>query len=174
MFARDGDRALCLIDLDTLARMPIALELGDALRSWCNPRTEDATDAHFQRPLFEAAVEGYAAEARGFLTPVEWQSIPAGTLTVCVELAARFCTDALRERYFRWDASRYPSASAHNQARTRGQLQVAENAFDRARRDARCHRPRLPLTISQLTFAAADDCAVHHGRGRFLGTRVSV
>ena len=129
MFARDGDGALCLIDLDTLARMPIALELGDALRSWCNPRTEDAPDARFQRPLFEAAVEGYAAAARGFLAPVEWQSIPAGTLTICVELAARFCTDALRERYFRWDASRYASASAHNQARTRGQLQVAENAF---------------------------------------------
>jgi hypothetical protein len=43
-----------------------------------------------------------------------------------VELAARFCADALHERYFGWDARRYPSASAHNQARTRGQLQVAE------------------------------------------------
>src|SRR5690606_35767203 len=36
IFAPD-DRALCLVDLDTLGRMPIALELGDALRSWCNP-----------------------------------------------------------------------------------------------------------------------------------------
>ena len=42
MFAHDADRALCLIDLDTLAHMPVALELGDALRSWCNPATEDA------------------------------------------------------------------------------------------------------------------------------------
>ena len=39
MFAPDADRALCLIDLDTLAHMPVALELGDALRSWCNPAT---------------------------------------------------------------------------------------------------------------------------------------
>jgi Ser/Thr protein kinase RdoA (MazF antagonist) len=129
MFARDGDRALCLIDLDTLSRMPVALELGDALRSWCNPRTEDAADAGFQQPLFAAAVEGYADAAAGFLTPAEWQAIPAGTVTICVELAARFCLDALRESYFRWDATRYPSSSAHNQARTRGQLQVAENAF---------------------------------------------
>jgi Ser/Thr protein kinase RdoA (MazF antagonist) len=129
MFAPSLDRALCMIDLDTLSRMPVALELGDALRSWCNPRTEDAPDARFQRPLFEAAVAGYAAAAEGFLAESEWQSIPAGTVTISVELAARFCADALRESYFRWDASRYPSASAHNQARTRGQLQVAENAF---------------------------------------------
>jgi Ser/Thr protein kinase RdoA (MazF antagonist) len=126
MFAHD-DRALCLIDLDTLGRMPVALELGDALRSWCNPATEDAANARFVRPLFEAAVGGYAEAAQGFLTPAEWQAIPAGTLTITVELAARFCADALRERYFGWDSRRYASASAHNQARTRGQLQVAES-----------------------------------------------
>jgi Ser/Thr protein kinase RdoA (MazF antagonist) len=126
MFARDSDRALCLIDLDTLARMPVALELGDALRSWCNPATEDASDARFSVPLFAAAVEGYASAARGFLVEAEWSAIAAGTLTITVELAARFCADALRERYFRFDPSRYPSASAHNRARTRGQLQIAE------------------------------------------------
>jgi Ser/Thr protein kinase RdoA (MazF antagonist) len=125
MFAHGGERALCLIDLDTLARMPVALELGDALRSWCNPAAEDAANARFERPLFDAAVEGYARAAEGFLTDAEWRAIPAGTLTITVELAARFCTDALRESYFRWSASRYPSASAHNQARTRGQLEVA-------------------------------------------------
>jgi Ser/Thr protein kinase RdoA (MazF antagonist) len=125
MFAPDG-RALCLIDLDTLARMPVVLELGDALRSWCNPATEDAAESRFVPALFESAVTGYAAAARGFLTAEEWSAIPEGTVTITVELAARFCTDALRERYFRWDDRRYASASAHNQARARGQLQVAE------------------------------------------------
>jgi Ser/Thr protein kinase RdoA (MazF antagonist) len=127
MFTPDGRRALCLIDLDTLARMPLALELGDALRSWSNPATEDATNARFARPLFEAAVQGYATAARGSLAREEWGAIPDGTLTITVELAARFCVDALRERYFRWDPGRYPSASAHNRARTRGQLQIAES-----------------------------------------------
>ena len=127
MFTPDGRRALCLIDLDTLARMPVVLELGDALRSWCNPTTEDATQARFVRPLYEAAVAGYADAARGFLEPEEWGAIPEGTVTITVELAARFCADALRESYFRWDERRYASASAHNQARTRGQLQVADS-----------------------------------------------
>jgi Ser/Thr protein kinase RdoA (MazF antagonist) len=125
MFAADHDRAICLIDLDTLARMPVALELGDALRSWCNPATEDAREARFVRDFYAAAVTGYAAEARGLLGEDEWRAIPLGTLTVTLELTARFCADALRERYFGWDSRRYASASAHNQARTRAQLQVA-------------------------------------------------
>jgi Ser/Thr protein kinase RdoA (MazF antagonist) len=126
VFARGADRALCLIDLDTLAHMPVALELGDALRSWCNPATEDATSARFVRPFFDAAIEGYAEAAEGFLTPGEWGSIPRGALTISVELAARFCADALRESYFGWNRARYRSASEHNQARVVGQLRLAE------------------------------------------------
>lgn len=125
LFAHGEDRGLCLIDLDTLGPMPIALELGDALRSWCNPATEDATQARFVRPLFEAAISGYAEAAQGFLHESEWRAIPLGTLTVSTELAARFCADALNERYFGWNRARYPSASAHNQARTQGQLRLA-------------------------------------------------
>jgi Ser/Thr protein kinase RdoA (MazF antagonist) len=126
VFARDDDRALCLIDLDTLSHMPVALELGDALRSWCNPATEDAASAHFVRPFFEAAIAGYAEAAHGFLTPAEWSAIPGGTLTITIELAARFCVDALRESYFGWNRARYDSSSAHNQPRTCGQLLLAE------------------------------------------------
>jgi Ser/Thr protein kinase RdoA (MazF antagonist) len=125
LFEHDSDRALCLIDLDTLAHMPVALELGDALRSWCNPATEDAASARFVRAFFEAAIEGYADAAQGLLAPEEWRAIPRGALTITVELAARFCADALRESYFGWNRARYESASAHNQARVHGQLKLA-------------------------------------------------
>ena len=126
VFAEDADRGLCLIDLDTLAHMPVALELGDALRSWCNPASEDAANARFVRPFFDAAILGYAQGSQGFLTPAEWSAIPGGALTITVELAARFCVDALRESYFGWNRARYESSSAHNQARTYGQLRLAE------------------------------------------------
>jgi Ser/Thr protein kinase RdoA (MazF antagonist) len=119
------DRAVCLIDLDTLARMPVALELGDAMRSWCHPGAEDAPRAELSVPLFEAAIRGYAREAQGLLTPPEWSAIADAALTITVELAARFCTDALAESYFGWDRQRYGSASDHNQARTRCQLSLA-------------------------------------------------
>jgi Ser/Thr protein kinase RdoA (MazF antagonist) len=125
IFTHDGRRAVCLIDLDTVARMPVALELGDAFRSWCNPKTEDASSASFQLPLFAAAIAGYAAGSEGLLQPAEWRAIPRAIFRITVELAARFCADALRERYFGWDPSRYASASVHNQARTLGQLNLA-------------------------------------------------
>lgn len=126
LFEPSTDRALCLIDLDTLAHMPVVLELGDALRSWCNPASEEAADATFSMELFAAAIAGYAEHARGWLTSEEWQSIPAGTLTIAVELAARFAADALTESYFGWDSSRYERSSHHNQARARAQLGVAQ------------------------------------------------
>jgi len=127
VFAKDDSRAVCLIDLDTLARMPVVLELGDALRSWCNTADEDAAGARFDAALFMAAVDGYAATADAFITAAEWQGIPAAALRIAVELAARFCADALEEAYFGWSAERYPSASAHNVARAGAQLALAHD-----------------------------------------------
>ena len=119
-------RALCFIDLDTLGRMPLPLELGDAFRSWCNPRGEDDQYGGFSLPLFEAAIAGYAGEAHGWITPAEWQAIVPATLTIYVELAARFCADALNESYFGWDARRFATRSAHNQVRAASQLTAAD------------------------------------------------
>ena len=122
IFAANGAEAVCLIDLDTLGPMPLPLELGDAFRSWCNPGSEDTANASFDVTLFGGAVDGYAAATRGFLLPAEWQAIVPATMTILVELAARFCADALNERYFGWDPSRYPSRSEHNRVRAAGQL----------------------------------------------------
>lgn len=116
-------RGLCLVDLDTLGRMPLAFELGDALRSWCNRAHEDA-DAAFDPEIFAAAIAGYASEAPG-LDASEIDSLVLGTATIALELSARFLTDALEERYFGWDASRYPARGEHQLARARGQLALA-------------------------------------------------
>ena len=123
-------RALCLIDFDTLGRMPLPLELGDAFRSWCNPAGEDHRQSAFALDLFGAAVDGYAGETAGWITPTEAGAIVAGTLTIYVELAARFCSDALKEEYFGWDPQRFPSRSAHNQVRAASQLNAARALWD--------------------------------------------
>ena len=75
VFSPQG-RALSFIDLDTLSRMTIPVELGDAFRSWCNPTGEDVVDARFDLALYAAGIEGYAEEARGFLTPAEMPPCP--------------------------------------------------------------------------------------------------
>lgn len=121
LFGGDG-RGLALIDLDTLARMPIVLELGDAFRSWCNPAGEDTTAVHFDLSLFGAAIRGYQAGAAGLLLPAERALIVPATQTIILELAARFAADALYECYFGWDPKRFATRGEHNELRARGQL----------------------------------------------------
>jgi Ser/Thr protein kinase RdoA (MazF antagonist) len=121
----DQGRGVCLVDLDTLTRMPVALELGDALRSWCNLAAEDSPAATFSTDRFEAALAGYRQGAAGLLTREEWQAVPQATLVIAIELAARFAADALNESYFAWDRQRFASASEHNRARAAAQLGLA-------------------------------------------------
>ena len=125
LFDEAGSQALCLVDLDTLAHMALPLELGDALRSWCNPRREDDQAARIEMALFAAAVDGYGAAARNFITTDEVAALVPATFEIYLELAARFLVDALEECYFGWDAARYDSRGAHNLARARGQLSAA-------------------------------------------------
>ena len=69
--------------------------------------------------LFRAAVQGYAAAAPAGIGDAEWRAIVPATATILVELAARFCADALNERYFGWDPRRFGSRSEHNEVRAR-------------------------------------------------------
>lgn len=114
------EQAVGLIDLDTVAPMALHLELGDAWRSWCNPKGEDETVARFEIDVFEASVRGYAASGVE-VTSDEREALVHGVELISVELAARFLADALRESYFGWNAQRYESAGAHNLVRAKGQ-----------------------------------------------------
>ncbi len=133
MFA--GGAARCLVDLDTVARGTLAFELGDAMRSWCNPRGEDAGSVAFDLDIFRAAMRGYRAVADAIVTRAERRSIVIGLETVCLELAARFANDVIEDRYFGWDAAWFPSRRAHNLVRARGQLALGL-AVRRARDEA--------------------------------------
>ena len=107
--------------------MPLPLELGDAMRSWCNPASEDDSYGEFSASLFRHAMEGYADVARGWIEPAESSAIVDATRTILVELAARFCADALNESYFGWNPERFASRTEHNQVRAAGQLTVSES-----------------------------------------------
>ena len=124
VFAADRDEGLCLLDLDTLGRMALPFELGDALRSWCNVASEDDPGGRFCAERFRAAIRGYGAVAAGWLADEEGASAVAATATIQVELAARFCADVLEESYFGWNPALFPGRGEHNLARARGQLAV--------------------------------------------------
>jgi Ser/Thr protein kinase RdoA (MazF antagonist) len=140
LFRRDSDDAICLVDLDTITHMPLPLELGDAMRSWCNPASEDDRYGEFSAALFGDAMHGYAEAADGWIERDEWSSIVDATLTILIELAARFCADALNESYFGWNAERFASRTEHNQVRAAGQLTVAESLL--------AQRPALEATLT--------------------------
>jgi hypothetical protein len=119
------EKAVALLDLDTLGRLSLAFELGDALRSWCNPRGESVEETAFSAEIFTAAIEGYASGAPR-IDAVEEESVVAGLYTVSVELAIRFCVDFFEDSYFGWDPKHFPSRREHNRVRAVGQLALAK------------------------------------------------
>ncbi|MEM9860621.1 MAG: phosphotransferase [Myxococcota bacterium] len=121
------ERAIALVDLDTFQWSDIAIELGDACRSWCNPRGEDVADPVFRVDLYDAALAGYIEHAP-WLTAAERACLRIAPIRIGLELASRFCLDAFEEAYFRWDPTRFESASHHNEVRARGQLHLARSA----------------------------------------------
>jgi Ser/Thr protein kinase RdoA (MazF antagonist) len=124
----DEPRAICVVDLDTLQKLQWPLEMGDALRSWCNPQGEDIANASLDLELFRGAVLGYfSSEKKPFVLPEESDALVDGVLTICVELAARFCRDALEENYFGWDPTRHKTRGDHNLLRARGQWSLAKS-----------------------------------------------
>lgn len=123
LFDKDGVSALALLDLDTLGKMSIPIEMGDAARSWCNQRDEDATDPQFDMAIFESMMRGYFSKAT-FLSRVERAAIPTGIATIILELSARFVTDAFEESYFTLDTSRYQSRYVQNMAKANGQMKL--------------------------------------------------
>lgn len=134
-----GPHAAALIDLDTWQRGTLDVELGDAMRSWCNRSGEDATEARVDLEVFAAAMAGYAEGAPGFATETEWQGLAAGLERIALELAMRFARDALEESYFGFDAA--IGRGEHNLLRARGQLALA--------RAARLVRPELDSAVAR-------------------------
>lgn len=127
VFQREPLAGICLVDLDTVARGTLAFELGDAMRSWCNPHGEDTADVRFETPIFLAAIRGFRSEAEAYVTAAERTSILTGLSLVCIELAARFAVDVFDDSYFGWDPARFPTRRAHNLVRARGQLALGRS-----------------------------------------------
>ncbi len=65
-----NNKALCLIDLDTVMPGYVHFDYGDALRTMANTALEDERDlgkVQFNKEVYEAFTKGYLREAGGFL-----------------------------------------------------------------------------------------------------------
>ena len=142
LFDHARDEALCLVDLDTMQHSNVAIEMGDALRSWTNPKGENHARGEVDLALFEAALTGYLSETRGWLSEDEKLGLAHGLEVIALELSARFCKDIFEDRYFGWDATRYASRRAHNLIRAQSQISLAQSA--------RAQRAELEALVRRL------------------------
>lgn len=93
----DG-RAVSLVDLDTVKPGLIHYDIGDCLRSCCNPLGEETRaygQVHFDLGLCRAILKGYFSEAGGFLGDNDYEYLYDAVRLLAFELGLRFFTDYL-------------------------------------------------------------------------------
>jgi hypothetical protein len=105
MFDVATDRAVCVIDLDTVMPGLSLYDFGDLVRTATNPAEEDERDLSkvaMRDEIFSALVRGYLETAGGVLTEGEIANLAFSGKLIAFELGMRFLTDHLEgDRYFK-------------------------------------------------------------------------
>ena len=118
-------RAISIVDLDTVKPGLIHYDIGDCLRSGCNPLGEDADDweaVHFNPEIGAAILEGYLTQARHFLTEADYEYLFDSVRLLTLELGIRFFADYLAgDVYFK---VKHPQ---HNLQRALVQFKLTES-----------------------------------------------
>jgi len=114
MIHTETGKAVSIVDLDTVKPGLVHYDIGDCLRSGCNPLGEDAEDweaVHFDPEIGSAILEGYLTEARAFLTDADYEHMFSAIRLIAFELGLRFFTDHLAgDVYFK---VKYPGHNLH-------------------------------------------------------------
>ena len=130
LFDAATDKALCVIDLDTVMPGTSVYDFGDAVRSGASTAREDEEDlskVHFDLGMFERFTKGFLEETRGLLTPEEIRLLPLGAKIITLELASRFLADYLDgDVYFKIHRPDHNLVRARNQIRL---VQEMEETF---------------------------------------------
>ncbi len=98
-------KGTAMIDLDTVSPGLIHMDVGDAVRSICNPAGEEELNlakVAFDETLFQAFMRGYIREAGAFLTEADRAYLYDAIRLLPFELGLRFFQDYLAgNRYFK-------------------------------------------------------------------------
>jgi Ser/Thr protein kinase RdoA (MazF antagonist) len=131
----ENDKALCVIDLDTVMPGYVHYDFGDAIRTATNTATEDESDLSKVRMninLFKAYSEGYLSEASKTLNDVEIEYLAFAPRLITYTMAVRFLTDFI-------DGDNYYKIhhELHNLQRTKAQIKLflsMEEQYEEMRR----------------------------------------
>ncbi|MBO6263543.1 MAG: aminoglycoside phosphotransferase family protein [Clostridia bacterium] len=123
------DKAVCVIDLDTMMPGSICYDFGDSIRFGCNPCLEDTPETEkviFSMPLFEEYTKGYLSVFGDTITDIERDNLAMGAILMTYECGIRFLTDYLDgDVYFRL------SREGQNIDRTRTQFKLVSDMQSR-------------------------------------------
>ena len=123
-------QAVGMVDLDTVKPGLVHYDVGDCLRSGCNPlgeETEDWEAVRFEPELCRAMLTGYLSLAQDFLTENDYAYLYDAIRLLTFELGLRFFTDYLAGNvYFK---ARHPE---HNLVRALVQFKLTERIESQA------------------------------------------
>lgn len=136
LLLNQSDKAICILDLDTVMPGYVHYDYGDALRTITNTGEEDdknLNNVSFNLAYFKAFTRGYFNRTLDVLTEKEKKLLPLAPFMITYEQIIRFLTDYLQgDIYYKID---YPE---HNLQRTKAQ-RTLYNAMEKAEKEIRSY-----------------------------------
>jgi Ser/Thr protein kinase RdoA (MazF antagonist) len=121
----ENNKALCIIDLDTVMPGYVHYDFGDAIRTAANLAAEDEKELEkvkMDLGLFEAYAKGYLSEIKGTLNDTEKDYLAFAPRLITYIMALRFLTD-----YIDGDVYYKIHHEGHNLQRARAQFRLLES-----------------------------------------------
>lgn len=124
LFDKSTNKAVALIDLDTVMPGAIAYDFGEAIRTGIVTAKEDEQDLskiNVDINRFEAFTKGFLEKTKSILTKSELEMLPLGAWMMTYENAMRFTADYLNgDTYFHVDEN----IPDHNLVRAKAQIEI--------------------------------------------------
>lgn len=96
-------RGISIIDLDTVKPGLVHYDIGDCLRSGCNPlgeETQQWEEVYFDTDMCKSILQGYLSVAKDFLSESDYQYIYDSIRLIAFELGLRFFSDYLENNVY--------------------------------------------------------------------------
>ena len=124
LFDKDTNKAVCLIDLDTVMPGALCYDFGEGLRTGITTSKEDEQDLSkikIDINRFERYTKGFLSEVKDTITKEELETLPLGVWMMTYENSIRFLADYLNgDIYFTVDKN----IEDHNLIRAKAQLEI--------------------------------------------------
>ncbi|MCF8304696.1 MAG: aminoglycoside phosphotransferase family protein [Bacteroidales bacterium] len=128
LFNKHNNKALSVIDLDTVMPGSILFDFGDMIRTFSSPVKEDETDTseiHMRKDIVKALTEGFMSEAGPLLTLKERQLLLISGKFMTFMIGVRFLTD-----YLNGDVYYKTNHPDHNLIRCRNQFKLLQSIIE--------------------------------------------